>query len=61
MSEPKDNGSRQVLLDAFEWMISDIERESSSGIVVQVLGPIVDVEFRGELPAIGNLHAGRRP
>ena len=47
--------SRQVLLDAFQWIISDIERESSSGTVVQVLGPVVDVEFRGELPSIGNL------
>ena len=55
MSEPSGNGSRQVLLDAFEWIIADIERESSSGVVVQVLGPVVDVEFRGELPSIGNL------
>ena len=47
--------SQQVLLDAFQWIISDIERESSSGTIVQVLGPVVDVEFRGELPSIGNL------
>jgi F-type H+-transporting ATPase subunit beta len=47
--------SQKLLLDALEWIMGDIERERSSGVVVQVLGPVVDVEFRGELPTIGNL------
>jgi F-type H+/Na+-transporting ATPase subunit beta len=33
----------------------EIEREACDGVVAQVLGPVVDVRFRGELPAIGSL------
>jgi len=45
----------KIVGSALEWMLADIERETCSGIVVQVMGPVVDVEFRGELPSIGNL------
>ncbi|TLM78538.1 MAG: hypothetical protein FDZ70_04025, partial [Actinobacteria bacterium] len=33
----------------------EIEREAFDGTVRQVTGPVVDVGFRGELPALGNL------
>ena len=45
----------KIVGGALEWMLADIERETCSGTVVQIMGPVVDVEFRGELPSIGNL------
>ncbi|MBE0477390.1 MAG: F0F1 ATP synthase subunit beta [Coriobacteriia bacterium] len=43
--------TRQV----FERIVEEIEREASEGTVVQVMGPVVDVAFGGEMPAIGDL------
>ena len=40
---------------ALEALADDLEREGCEGRVVQVMGPVVDVAFRGELPALGNL------
>jgi F-type H+-transporting ATPase subunit beta len=45
----------QIVLSALERACEDIERESCDGTVVQVLGPVVDVRFRGELPRVGSL------
>ena len=45
----------KIVGGALEWMLADIERETCSGTVIQIMGPVVDVEFRGELPSIGNL------
>lgn len=36
-------------------MSETMEREGYEGTVVQVMGPVVDVAFHGELPALGNL------
>ncbi|MBI5231768.1 MAG: F0F1 ATP synthase subunit beta [Coriobacteriales bacterium] len=43
-------------------MQDDLEREQCDGRVTQVLGPIVDISFRGRLPMLGNLlvAGGRR-
>jgi F-type H+-transporting ATPase subunit beta len=50
-----------VIGDALKRATQDIEREACDGLVAQVLGPVVDVRFRGELPALGNLlRAGDR-
>jgi F-type H+-transporting ATPase subunit beta len=53
------NGSRpdreRIVEAALAELLEDLERESCEGLVYQVLGPVVDVAFKGELPALGNL------
>ncbi|MDH4140761.1 MAG: hypothetical protein OEV43_09355, partial [Coriobacteriia bacterium] len=50
-----------VAHDAICRMSEGIEREGYEGTVVQVMGPVVDVAFKGELPALNNLlRAGHR-
>jgi len=44
-----------VVRAALERTAEEMEREGCNGAVAQVLGPVVDVRFKGELPAIGNL------
>lgn len=36
-------------------VLEAIERESCEGVVYQVMGPVVDIAFKGEMPALGNL------
>ena len=58
-----DSSEAQVTRHQLEELVSaalqraaeEIEREACDGVVSQVLGPVVDVSFRGELPAIGSL------
>ncbi len=45
----------EVVDSALERAATDLEREACDGSVAQVLGPVVDVRFRGELPVLGNL------
>jgi F-type H+-transporting ATPase subunit beta len=44
-----------VVAEALARAGEDLSREACDGIVAAVLGPVVDVSFRGELPAIGSL------
>ncbi|HEY5541115.1 MAG TPA: F0F1 ATP synthase subunit beta, partial [Coriobacteriia bacterium] len=44
-----------VVERALQRSAEELEREACDGVVAQVLGPVVDVRFRGELPAIGSL------
>jgi F-type H+-transporting ATPase subunit beta len=41
--------------EALGRILAEMERESCEGVVWQVIGPVVDVAFTGELPALGNL------
>jgi F-type H+-transporting ATPase subunit beta len=45
----------EVMRQAVGRIAEDLERESCEGTVAQVNGPVVDVAFRGEMPALGNL------
>ncbi len=45
----------EVTRDVLARMLDEIEREACEGVVYQVTGPVVDVAFRGELPALGSL------
>ena len=50
-----------VVSAALAEVLEELERESCEGVVHQVMGPVVDVAFKGELPALGNLlRAGDR-
>jgi len=44
-----------IVRDALSRTAEEIEREACDGVVAQVIGPVVDVRFRGQLPAIGSL------
>jgi len=44
-----------IVAEALDRMLAEIDRERGEGVVEQVMGPVVDVAFTGELPAIGNL------
>jgi F-type H+-transporting ATPase subunit beta len=44
-----------VVVDALERVLAEIEREAGEGVVFQVMGPVVDVAFRGQMPALRNL------
>ena len=48
----RQRGRRRAPCDAHG---EELEREACDGVVAQVLGPVVDVRFRGELPLIGSL------
>jgi F-type H+-transporting ATPase subunit beta len=48
-------GTAAVADEALANILAEIERESCEGAVWQVMGPVVDVAFSGELPALGNL------
>jgi len=50
-----DPNTLDIVRSALERAGEEIEREACDGVVAQVLGPVVDVRFRGELPAIGSL------
>ena len=51
----------EILNAALAAVLAELERESYEGVVYQVLGPVVDVAFKGELPTLGNLlRAGDR-
>ena len=53
-SEPEP--ARDRIVDAaLAEILEELERESCEGLVHQVMGPVVDVAFKGELPALGNL------
>jgi len=45
----------QIIDEALRRAAEEIAREACDGVVSQVVGPVVDVQFRGELPAIGSL------
>ena len=44
-----------VVDEALARAAADLASEQCDGTVVQVLGPVIDVAFRGQLPAIGSL------
>jgi F-type H+-transporting ATPase subunit beta len=51
-----DNGAhRQVMRDALDRVLAEIEREAGEGTVYQVIGPVVDVAFKGQMPALRSL------
>ncbi len=45
----------EIIEKAFRRLIKEFTEEQAEGAVIQVMGPIVDVEFGGRLPAINNL------
>lgn len=45
----------EIVAEALSRAAADLTREMCDGRVTQVIGPVVDVGFRGELPAIGSL------
>ncbi len=45
----------EIIEKAFRRLIKEFTEEQAKGTVIQVMGPIVDVEFGGHLPAINNL------
>lgn len=45
----------ELIEKAFRRIIKEFTGEQAEGTVIQVMGPIVDVEFGGRLPAINNL------
>ena len=47
--------AKDVLDAALRRIAEDIEIESGEGVVEQVMGPVVDVAFTGEMPPLGNL------
>ncbi len=47
--------AESVVTEALSRAAADLTRETCDGSVTQVIGPVVDVGFRGELPAIGSL------
>lgn len=54
----KELEKKDILSDAFARImqeLEDLEKEGGGGEVFQVMGPVVDVNFTEELPAIGNL------
>ncbi len=44
-----------VVSEAMQRAAEELSREACDGVVSAVTGPVVDVRFRGELPAIGSL------
>ena len=53
---PRDRHVARTSIDAaLAEILEEIERESCEGVVYQVMGPVVDVAFKGEMPALGNL------
>jgi F-type H+-transporting ATPase subunit beta len=48
-------GRVDVVVDALERVLAEMEREAGEGVVFQVMGPVVDVAFRGQMPALRNL------
>ena len=51
----------EIIEKAFRRLIKEFTGEQAEGTVIQVMGPIVDVQFGGRLPAINNLlRAGDR-
>jgi F-type H+-transporting ATPase subunit beta len=47
--------NREVVAEALDRMLAELQREQGEGVVEQVNGPVVDVAFSGALPPIGNL------
>jgi F-type H+/Na+-transporting ATPase subunit beta len=45
----------RVLSEALSRMVREMRTEQAEGSVTQVMGPVVDVHFAGDLPSIGNL------
>jgi F-type H+-transporting ATPase subunit beta len=45
----------EIIEKAFRRLIKEFTEEQAEGTVIQVMGPIVDVQFGGRLPAINNL------
>ena len=45
----------EIIEKAFRRLIKEFTEEQAEGAVIQVMGPIVDVEFGSRLPAINNL------
>lgn len=54
-TERVDGPFEAIVASALERAELELEREACDGSVTQVLGPVVDVRFRGDLPAVGNL------
>jgi F-type H+/Na+-transporting ATPase subunit beta len=54
-TRPRAARDREVVDAALALLLEEIEHESCEGTVCQVMGPVVDVAFRGEQPALGNL------
>ncbi len=51
----------EIIEKAFRRLIREFTEEQAEGTVIQVMGPVVDVEFGGRLPAINSLlRAGDR-
>jgi F-type H+-transporting ATPase subunit beta len=46
---------KEIIEKAFRRLIKEFTEERAEGTVIQVMGPVVDVEFGGRLPAINNL------
>jgi len=51
----RDGWVDEVVASSLQRAQEDLGREACDGVVAQVLGPVVDVRFRGELPLIGSL------
>lgn len=45
----------EIIEKAFRRLIKEFTEEQAEGTIIQVMGPIVDVQFGGRLPAINNL------
>jgi F-type H+-transporting ATPase subunit beta len=45
----------EIIEKAFRRLVREFAEEQAEGTVIQVMGPVVDVEFGGRLPAINNL------
>jgi F-type H+-transporting ATPase subunit beta len=45
----------EIIEKVFRRLIKEFTEEQAEGMVIQVMGPIVDVKFGGRLPAINNL------
>jgi F-type H+-transporting ATPase subunit beta len=45
----------EIIEQAFRRLIREFTEEKAEGTVIQVMGPVVDVEFGARLPAINNL------
>ena len=59
MSPEDTSVSRQQVAElvstALQKVQEDLGREACDGVVAQILGPVVDVRFKGALPKIGSL------
>ncbi|NTW66299.1 MAG: hypothetical protein HGB21_08350, partial [Nitrospirae bacterium] len=46
---------KEILDKVLDKLVGEFTEEQAEGAVIQVMGPVVDVEFSGRLPAINSL------